>query len=98
MLSVSSPFPLFTSAPEVMEATVDEELAFLSTLWPAGGRVSDVPSPKGLSGVPKVTESTKTPVFIAPSRSPTLLLFDTVAPVFLLQVNVAERDVLHHRK
>lgn len=40
LLSVSSPLPPLTSAPEVMLSAVDPEFAFLSALWPAVGFVA----------------------------------------------------------
>lgn len=81
-----------------MLSAVEPELAFLSTLCPAGGKVKAVPSPKGLAGVPNVTASTRVPVFTTPSLKATLLLLEMVSAVFLLQARVPFKAVLHQRK
>lgn len=98
LLLLSSPFPPLTSAPEVILSAVEAELAFLSTLLSAAGATKEVPSPKGLATVPKVTASTTVPISTAPFLKATLLLSDIEAPVFLSQFKVGSSEVLHHKK
>lgn len=99
MLLVSSPFPIVSSIPPgaiVME--VEDAFAFRSTLELAIGAVSEVPSPNGALGVPKLTASTTDPVASGPLRIAIELLFATVSLVFLSQLRLAFKVVLHHRK
>lgn len=80
LFSESCPFPLNSSTPpELIVSAVDSAFAFLSTLSPAPGAVRNVPSPRGLLGVSKVTASTISPVSEGSSLSAILLLFESVA-------------------
>lgn len=98
LLSVSSPLPPLTSAPEVMLSAVEAEFAFLSALPLASGAVKDVPSPNGFATVPKVTASTIVPVSKAPFLKARLLLFETKSVVFLSQESAESSELLHHKK
>jgi hypothetical protein len=98
LLFVSSEFPANSSTPPLlMEIVVEELLAFLSMLVFASGATIVVPSPRGLSGVPSVTESIRTPVFAGSFLRPILLLFEIVSEEVLSHVSVAVRALLHHR-
>lgn len=87
-----------STPPTAIETLVEDALAFLSTLVEAVGAVNDKPSPRLFVTVPKVTESTRIPVFNAPFLSPMLLLLAIDPLVELSQLRVAARFVLHHRK
>lgn len=99
LLFVSSAFPINSSIPPTaIETLVEDVLAFLSTLVEAVGAVSDRPSPRLFVTVPKVTESTRVPVFNAPFLSPMLLLLAIDPLVERSQLRVVARFALHHRK
>ncbi len=99
LLSVSSPFPPNSSTPPgPIDVASEDEFAFLSTLELAVGAIRDVPSPKVVPGVPKVTASTTVPEASDPLIKAKLLLFAIVPLPLPSQVKLEERLVLHQRK
>jgi hypothetical protein len=84
--------------PTAIEILVEREFAFRSTLVEAAGAPSDVPSPKVVPGVPKVTASTTVPVAMGPSTKAMLLLLAIVPLVLASQLMELLRLVLHQRK